>query len=171
MSEENNSLAIRELSDFIELLDLQDRALLELPINQLDLSKGREAVDNVKRYFDALTGRKTQVDALIKQLKSFSSALDKKLEQSEEQLAEQMAQSGSDRLPGNSYSVSWYETEAVDTDKITFTPEFVEKWKAYVKVSYELSKSTLKPDLKEGIYDIPFARIKRNKHLRFTLKG
>lgn len=161
------------LPKLLQTLDELDQQFIEMSPEELDVIKTKlpQKVDGVFHYLDAMNTRIKQLKERIKEIQETVKALENKQEAVEDYLASKMVEHGFDKLPGHEYTMAVRETEAVgEVDSVEFTDEFVAKYKPYIRIKYELSKEALKPDLKEGLYDIPFARKKKNHHLRFSIK-
>jgi hypothetical protein len=160
------------LPRLLETLDLIDKQLIDMPESELDIVREQvpKKVDSIYLYLESLDVRIDQLRQKARSIAESARALENKREAIETYIASKMVEHGFEKLPGEEYVVAVRPTEAVEVDSVEFTDEFLKRYKDYIKTTHELSKSKLKADLREGLYDLPFARMKKNHHLRFAIK-
>jgi hypothetical protein len=150
-----------------------DRRMLEMPLDQLSLiakNVGTE-VDHVAIYFDNLETRIGQINRIMNRLKELRDRLEDKRDNANTFLANQMAEMGVKEIPGYESAAVLREDPSVEiVGSPEFSLEFIEKYRPYIrtKVTHEFDKHALKKDLKEGCFDLPFARIKWNRKVKFA---
>lgn len=160
------------LSKLLEVLDAVDKQLIDMPQEELDVVKNRipAKVDGLFQYLKACTDRAVSLRDDAKDMIKAAKSLENKRDQIEDWIASNMAEMGFEKLPGNRYDVIRSTSESTEVDSVEFSPEFIDKYEPYLRVKYEFDKESLKHALRDGIYDLPFARLQRNHHLRFSPK-
>lgn len=168
-TKEEQKVTLPKLLQTLSDIDMQ---LIEMPQEELDVIKIQlpQKVDGVFHYLDSLETRIDQLRAKKKELDAAIKSLESKRSSVEQFLAKNMVDHGFEKLPGNEYEMIVRTTEAVEIDDIEISDDFLSRYSTYVRTKHEISKEKLRADLKEGIFDLPFARVKKNHHLRFSPK-
>ncbi len=117
-----------------------------------------DKLDNSQRYLLTLSGETDVLDKEIKRLQAKKVALKNKADRLKELMKNAIISSGNTKFKTSLYSFNVRTSQAVN---IKDEEEIARK---YMKVKYEISKTLIKEDLKNGVV-VPGAEMLENKSL------